>query len=397
MPIFNAPIYRSVNLSDVFDIHKFSCEFKSYIRDLQQIVFLFESLLEKDAPKLVEELASFSVDINKGLSNEVSLALKKYEQVLNPTERKNLTLLCKYFSLRQNVHGVQMKLSRENAVNLIHQNATYLNVQELVSMFELEEIVCKEMGKLNKQKILLHKELKKTFDNFPFEHFASKLRTRTLSRALNEIKEKSSFTMFFDCWNALSCFDAENFNIDSQTKFNGIFEEDLRNISGGDYQLYPQSRIDLAYTLLKDFTDVLTVLYVFLIDQSVKSTDVLNNQGTTNKHSRLSISNLVDIYDKINNSPIVETIVVIGGLIGECAKFIEVWQKQNQKPFASWLKANWVTVPIFVGVVAIKLLKYLSDKKNNAIAGVPHLGENESPNINVDLLESQFTTTVEKI
>jgi hypothetical protein len=310
LPVLVSNPYKTISLCKAINIHKNSCEFKSYIRDLDRYVEFLKALLQNDRQTLSSDLINASNFIQGPVGILTGGDLSNFVGFINKTNAR-----------------------------LLHQ------------------------------KVMLKKELEAIFKIFPYQQLSNLAKTNSMKEALLEIGQKSSFQKLFDCWEELNHFDVGSNRELDNLAFDYFFAADAPKPLEIDPVKRAQQRIETAHLVLKDFADITVIISKYLMQTSfIKlSSNYLSQQATvTNK---ALVVDLIDLYNKINDSPISQTIVEFGILIDQSFSFLVELQNNSNVSLWQWLKENWKKIPLVVAILLVKLIQALSEKHNNVLAG----------------------------
>jgi hypothetical protein len=203
--------------------------------------------------------------------------------------------------------------------------------------------------------------------DFPWASVEDRMRTVTFKKVVHNFKSNPSLTEFVDCWKVLATVKFDEFD----ETFDTLFAVDLAHASLIDSATSnpTEKRIMYAYLLLKDFSDLTTLLMHHVTKTLAEGID--NKKTLTDEQVALvkavTVEQMVALYEKLNQLPIAETLNMLNNFSQQCAMIFQLFQQNSPIDFATWFKTNWVTIPLIVGVIIIKVAQYYGNYGTSSV------------------------------
>lgn len=349
--------------------HSKICEYKTYITSLKRHVdFLTAVCAGKQA-----ELAEWFVDQGRIFDAEVVGSLHKaiYEKRVGSQIKRELSMALNYFQTRQNLNINDVANEERLATNeqiyqrrvepimmkykkLIPASKRCFDIIHVANWFWDKACDVFRMG----LKAFFTETTGTLLKDFPWASAEDAMRTATFKKVVHNFKENFLLTDFVECWNALSTIKFE----EADDAFETLFSIDLANTSlmSTAPDNATEKRITYAFLLLKDFSD-LTTLMMHHVTKTLA--EGLDNKKTLTDEQRalvkaVTLDQLVSLYEKLNQLPIAGTLDVLNTFSQQCAMIFQLFQQDTTVDFATWFKNNWVTFPLIIGVIIIKIAQY---------------------------------------
>jgi|GEM_PF-5762701 hypothetical protein len=331
LPVFDEPVYRNISdIDEAFALHRKLCEFKSYVSALNQPVSFLKELWDSDTKNLSSWFLGKSKKIYRRMAKKISHKIEKHSGLLNVQEKRDLKELAVFLTKRgKGEHNVgEREISLWGKGKIVFDNHKDISTKKLFGLYDLAQWFWLEGNSVKDDTERLKSSVKEEFEKFPFDEVLKGLKTGKMKEVLATVRNERSFNAIFSIWEIIKTYSDvthDKIEIDQQ-----LAEE---------------------YTLLKDFSDIIAVVYSFLqviIEKSVV-------------YKVISMAQVIDVYNKINNLPIVDTIKTLDDCVQQLVSIIESVQSADQG-FTQWLKENWVMLPLVAGVVIIKIVQYFGSK-----------------------------------
>jgi len=209
------------------------------------------------------------------------------------------------------------------------------------------------------QRLEVKKATLKLFERLPFEDMYRQLRTQSMKSALQSLQQTKSFDALLHYWEALQRL-AEDTDGGS---FQTVFAKDLELTKSLPKNLVAEQEITQAYLLLKDFVDVLVLLYRFIDDVTISD---ISKRSVLSKNTAP-----VSAFD-VQGLSIADTIAVINKSMQSFVFNIDAAYKEENKKeninFYRWIKEKWAMISLSVGVILINVT-HTFPVQNNMLQG----------------------------
>ncbi len=171
--------------------------------------------------------------------------------------------------------------------------------------------------------------------NFPSKAVAEKVTSPTLKKAILAVGETGRLADFFAAWDALEAF------LKNNQSLNEVFALDFAEHLGSE---------DTTSIIVKDFTSLAAVLMEYVLEYVTQNAI---------EQKTISVDQLLNLYNKINELPIIEAISTLGALATQFSAVLDMLRQQDGNvDLGQWLKNNWVIIPVVVGVIVVKVAQY---------------------------------------
>lgn len=360
IPPFDVPVYRGVPQDDVFLVHSKLCEFKRYIRSLENHVCLLEDLFTGDMTSVQQWFFDEQQKAGNGLSTQIDAILMRGG--LSENEVKGFRALQNEL---QKTCVSDYDLNKFMVLAKGHEHDFGKKYADFLWLTQTTQ-------QLSGMGANVRSEIHSIIAKLPLDQFASRMHSKTFAKALLRINTTESIGQISNVWEALRQLAAGQIRY-----FDRVFADDLyppvieKSLGKGMYKISSQrkeissrERIQVAYLCLKDVTNLVFVidrcLVAYIVDRLSPKKDFVQLQTLAVPFVEAA-RGLPDTCDKISSLPISETIETTNFLLRKFTEVVAQLQEQQNadNDFVGWLKGKWMCISLAVGVIIIRTTQYL--------------------------------------
>ena len=328
-----------------------------YVSSLDQHVMFLSQLFDGEVSDASDWFVQSGRRIGFSLRKQLDCLITNHKKLSNITEVNNLEQFGQLIDLYLQGNYCDQVL-REAIVKKLSLGRLW----GLSYLFNLCSWLFNTGKELEGQADDVKESVKEQFRFFPFDQMQDKLKSCVLRRAFSGLSKKWSFSEINDCWVALKEFALEN----NSSLSGRIFADDIS---------VKRSRMETAFVLMKDFSDMIHVFYAYL-------NWVCETTCFSVEKNRSYFFNLLQVYSEIDKLPINKVIMAINRFIGKLKKALDKIQKEAEEGFEGWLKSKWVIIPLAVGVIIVKVAQHFWIHGFSLQSDNPSYGGHQQHNFN---------------
>jgi len=339
-------------------------DFKSLVENLDVHAVFFKQLLCVNQGSLSDWFVDSGLQVCKQLQSEIEKIKNTKSHSLNRVALSSLIEISEWLDQQKPTqkrliadvwenHGcVREKIQKLNC---------FFQVDSLLSLFDVCGWLFDSGKKILINQITIQREFFARLEKFPFQQVSQRLGSIALRTALLALQQTGSFGSLIECWEALRLLSGGQADaFDSFLMLDKI-----------DGKISLAEKITLATFFMKEFSQLIYILYIFFIEHYIESSpELYNNRGLIDYFQSFlptqqgSVIEIISIYDEVNKLPIDYTLKAIGRLINDFTRLIDRIQKNSGMQLYPWLQSKWVTIPLTAGIVMIKVIQYFLPLNN---------------------------------
>jgi hypothetical protein len=273
--------------------------------------------------------------IARMLKEELSNRVNNNDKV---TEKIQLVVALVETSLLAEKIGSDVVAAHKKIKHVLKEHQLIIpNASRALSLMSIANWLWKQSIKILTMGNELKKSLLKFTKDFPAQKLGDYVESPTLKNLLLDLQNAGNLDVFFTVWDAIQAY------------YSGGDKQKLISLFAIDFSNQVSSK-KVPETVLKNFTGIVAA-FVWYASQQVSS--------AVAEQKAIDLSNLYDIYNKINSLPIAGAIAALQDMIQQFSVLIhQVSSQNNFVSWGQWLKENWAAIPIVIVVCIVKIEQY---------------------------------------
>lgn len=345
LPTLEGELFRSTfKSSEIFDLHRSVCELRTYVREFEQHWTFLSGLLQGQCDDVSEWLLSQSEQTQKTLTDQLAkLAQSK------------IAARSDVFDIEQCSAAISKNKAYDAAIaqKLVVYQQKY-SIPGLSWLFGVSTWLYQTGQSLIGQQDTVKQSVLELLEDFPFEVVASHCQSATIKNALEVLIKDHNIDALNACWSAIS----ELASSETIEQFDTTFGKDLTNLSQTKKSLSEsERRLWASFVAFKDLTNITFIMYNFLAYQSALYEDLTERSRDVGSNMAFAFE-VWNLYDKINALPIEKTLDAVSDFVKKFVTMITCLQGEADSGLLGWLHSKWLKIPLCIGVVVIKIVRY---------------------------------------